>query len=195
MKIKEIKFTKSVFIDDEKIVMDEHKEVVFIGRSNVWKSSIMNALFNKKDLVKTSSKAWKTKTANLFLMNNKYYFTDLPWYGFAKLGKDFLDKLDSLISWYLEERKDYIKKVVLLIDTKIGLQQKDIDMFAYVQGLKIPVIIVLSKIDRLSKSETAKAKLYVEKELFGQQVMAVSSHKRVWVNELFRELSIGLEWK
>jgi GTP-binding protein len=79
----------------------------------------------------------------------------------------------------LEERSQYIKKVVLLIDTKIGLQQKDIDMFGYVQKLKIPVIIVLSKTDRLSKSETLKAKNYVEKELFGQQIMAVSSHKRI----------------
>jgi len=195
MKIKEIKFVKSVFIDDDRIIMDEHKEIVFIWRSNVWKSSIMNALFNKKDLVKTSSKPWKTKTANLFLMNNKYYFTDLPGYGFAKLWKDFLDKLDSLISWYLEERSQYIKKVVLLIDTKIGLQQKDIDMFAYVQKLKIPVIIVLSKTDRLSKSETLKAKNYVEKELFGQQIMAVSSHKRIWVSELFKELGNSLEEK
>jgi GTP-binding protein len=79
----------------------------------------------------------------------------------------------------LEERSQYIKKVVLLIDTKIGLQQKDIDMFGYVQKLKIPVIIVLSKTDRLSKSETLKAKNYVEKELFGQQIMPVSSHKKI----------------
>ena len=66
-------------------------------------------------------------------------------------------------------------------------------MFAYVQELKIPVIIVLSKTDRLSKSETAKAKNYIEKELFGQQVMAVSSHKRIWVSELFKELANSLE--
>ncbi len=192
MKIKEVKFIKSVFIDDEKIVMDEHKEIVFIWRSNVGKSSIMNALFNKKDLVKTSGRPWKTKTANLFLMNNKYYFTDLPGYWFAKLGKDFLDKLDALISWYLEARKEYIKKVVLLIDTKIGLQQKDIDMFWYIQKLGLQIDIVLSKTDRLSKSEVLKAKFHVEKELFGQKVFPVSSHKKVWVSELFNDLTDAL---
>jgi GTP-binding protein len=57
MKIKDIKFVKSVFIDDDRMMLDEHKEIVFIGRSNVGKSSIMNSLFEKKDLVKTSSKA------------------------------------------------------------------------------------------------------------------------------------------
>ena len=195
MKIKEVKFIKSIFIDDDKIIMDEHKEVIFIWRSNVGKSSIMNALFNKKDLVKTSGRPWKTKTANLFLMNNKYYFTDLPGYWFAKLWKDFLEKLDALISWYLEARREYIKKVVILIDTKIGLQQKDIDMFLYVQKLGLPISIVLSKTDRLSKSEVLKAKFHTEKELFGQQVFAVSSHKRVWVSELFNDLTDALEGK
>ena len=192
MKIKDIKFIKSVFIDDDKILMNEHKEIVFIGRSNVGKSSIMNALFNKKDLVKTSSKPWKTRTANLFLMNNKYYFTDLPGYGFAKLGKDFLEKLDALISWYLEARRDYIKKVCILIDSRIWIQQKDKDMFLYVQELWIPINIVLSKTDKLWKSEIAKAKSHIERELFGQNVMAVSSLKKVWVSELFNDLADSL---
>ena len=189
MKIKEINFLKSVFIDDSKVFFDEKKEIVFVGRSNVGKSSIMNALFNKKDLVKTSSKPWKTKTANIFIMNNKYYFTDLPGYWFAKLGKEVLEKLDALISWYLEARKTYIKTVCILIDTKIWLQQKDIEMFNYVQTLEIPVIIVLSKTDRLWKSEVLKAKNYIEKELFGQKVIITSSTKKIWIKELFRELS------
>jgi GTP-binding protein len=149
----------------------------------------MNALFNKKDLVKTSSKPWKTKTANIFIMNNKYYFTDLPGYWFAKLGKEVLEKLDALISWYLEARKNYIKTVCILIDTKIWLQQKDIEMFNYVQSLEIPVIIVLSKTDRLWKSEVLKAKNYIEKELFGQKVIITSSTKKVGIKELFKELS------
>lgn len=195
MKIKDVVFTKSVFIDDNDILLDSHKEIVFIWRSNVGKSSIMNALFNKKDLVKTSSKPWKTMTANLFTVNNKYYFTDLPGYWFAKLGKEILNKLDALISWYLEERAPNIKKIVLLVDTKIGLQQKDIDMFAYVQTFKLPVVIVLSKTDRLSKSEVAKAKSHIENELFWQKVIPVSSHKREWVDELFKELANSLEGK
>jgi len=99
MKIKDSKFLKSVFIDDNDVVFDNRWEIVFVWRSNVGKSSIMNALMHKKDLVKTSSKPGKTKTANIFMVNNKYYFTDLPGYGFAKLGKEVLEKLDALISY------------------------------------------------------------------------------------------------
>jgi GTP-binding protein len=172
--------------------MDEHKEIIFIWRSNVWKSSIMNALFNKKDMVKTSARPWKTKTANLFLMNNKFYFTDLPGYWFARLGKNFLEKLDALVSWYLDTRRDYIKTVCILIDSRIWVQQKDKDMFLYVQKLGIPINIVLSKIDKLWKSEVAKAKSHIEKEFFGQKVFAVSSLKKVWISELFNDLSDSL---
>ncbi len=192
MKIKDIKFIKSVFIDDDRIIMDEHKEIVFIGRSNVGKSSIMNAIFNKKHLVKTSSKPWKTRTANLFLMNNKYYFTDLPGYWFAKLGKDFLEKLDALISWYLDVRRDYIKGVCILIDSRIWIQQKDKDMFLYVQKLGLQVNIILSKIDKISKSELQKSKNHIEKELFGQKIFTVSSLKKNGISELFNSLSEDL---
>ena len=192
MKIKDVKFVKSVFIDDDNIIMDEHKEIVFIGRSNVWKSSIMNTIFNKKDLVKTSSKPWKTRTANLFLMNNKYYFTDLPGYWFAKMGKDFLEKLDALISWYLDVRREYIKWVCILIDSRIWLQQKDKDMFLYVQELGISINIVLSKVDKIWKNEASKAKAHIEKELFWQKVFTVSSLKKTWVSELFNHLTDSL---
>ena len=70
-----------------------------------------------------------------------------------------------------------------------------LDMFAFLQWLKLPVVIVLSKIDRLSKTEVIKAKIHTEKELFGQQVMAVSSHKRLGVKELFNELADSLQAK
>jgi len=101
------------------LIIDERPEVVFVGRSNVGKSSIMNALFEKKDLVKTSSRAGKTKLANLFKIDNKYYMTDLPGYGFAKLGKNLKEELDGLISWYLEEKQEFLKRVVILIDSRL----------------------------------------------------------------------------
>ena len=195
MKIKEVKFLKSVFIDDDRVLLDEHKEIVFIWRSNVGKSSIMNSLFNKKDLVKTSSKPGKTKTANIFLLNNKYYFTDLPGYWFAKLWKEFLEKLDWLISWYLEVRAPYIRKVCILIDSRIWLQQKDKDMFLYVQELWLPINIILSKSDKLGSWQLEKVKKQIEQELFWQQIFAVSSLKKTGIKELFRNLSEALEEK
>lgn len=195
MKIIQAEFLKSVFIDDNSVLFDDKKEVIFVGRSNVWKSSIMNALMEKKDLVKTSSKPGKTKTANIFVVNNKYYFTDLPGYGFAKLGKEVKEKLDALISWYLEDRWQYIKRVYMLIDSKIWPQQTDIDMYQFILNLWLPVSIVLSKIDRLSKSEVSKSLAHAKQEFFWQNIFPVSSMKKLWLRELMKDIDNSFELK
>lgn len=184
MKIQDASFLKSVSIHDSKVYFDARNEVAFVGRSNVGKSSLMNALMNKKDLVKTSSKPGKTRTANMFLVNQKYYFTDLPGYGFAKLWQSLREDLDALISWYLEERRQYMKKVVLVLDAKIGPQQADIDMLQYLVEHEISPIIVLSKCDRLSNNEVWKSVQHTEKVFFGQQILPISSQKWIGIPEL-----------
>ncbi len=192
MKLRDVKFYKSVWLWSTEVFIDERKEVVFVGRSNVGKSSIMNALFEKKDLVKTSSKPGKTKLANLFLVENKYYLTDLPWYWFAKLGKNLKDQLDWLISWYLEERAEYIKKVVILIDSKLWAQQVDLDMYKYILDLELPVTIILSKVDKLWNNEVAKSQAHAKKEFFGQEIISVSSIKKTWIKELEKSIKKAL---
>jgi len=184
MFVKSVEFLKSVSINTSEVFIHERPEVVFVGRSNVWKSSIMNFIFSKKDMVKTSARPGKTKTANLFLVNKKFYFTDLPWYGFARLWKNHKEELDALISWYLEEKKRVIKKVIILIDSKIWPQETDLEMFKFIQELEMPILIVLSKIDRLNKSETVKSLAHAKKVFFGQEIIAISSTKRVWIKEL-----------
>jgi len=184
MFVKEVKFLKSVSINTDDVFIHERPEIVFVGRSNVWKSSIMNFIFSKKDMVKTSSRPGKTKTANLFMVNKKFYFTDLPWYGFARLWKDHKEQLDALISWYVEEKKPSIKKVIILIDSKIWPQESDIEMFKYLQELELPLLIVLSKIDRLNKGEVAKSLAHAKKVFFGQEIISISSTKKVWIKEL-----------
>ena len=188
MKLKEVRFFKSVAINAEKVFLDNKNEIIFIGRSNVGKSSLMNALFNKKDLVKTSSRPWKTKLANIFLVNKKYNFTDMPWYGFAKLWKEIKDHLDALNSWYMEERLDFIKRAVIVIDSKIWPQQSDIDMYEYLLELWVPMFIVSSKIDRLNKQEINKSLNHTAKILVWQPIFPVSSKKNLWIKELWREL-------
>ncbi|PZM86548.1 hypothetical protein DLH72_00570 [Candidatus Gracilibacteria bacterium] len=184
MKFNDVKFYKSVSLNTEDIYFDDRKEIVFVGRSNMGKSSLMNSIFQKKDLVKTSSKPGKTRLANLFLVENKYYFTDLPGYGFAKLGKELREELDGLISWYLEERRNSIKKVIILVDSKLGPQQSDLDMYQFILDLELPILIVLSKSDKLSKSELQKSIDYTKKEFFGQDILAVSSKNRNGIFEL-----------
>lgn len=192
MKLSSVKFHKSVWLWSKELYLDEKWEIIFVWRSNVGKSSIMNALFEKKDLVKTSSRPGKTLLANMFLVENKYYLTDLPGYGFAKLWKNLKEQLDWLISWYMEEKWPYIKKVVILIDSKLWAQQVDIDMYKYILDLWLPVTIVLSKIDKLSKSEIAKSLAYAKNQFFGQEIIPVSSLKKVWIKELEKSIKAVL---
>ena len=184
MKLKEVKFVKSVAINSEKVFFDEKHEIIFLGRSNVGKSSLMNAIFEKKDLVKTSSMPGKTRTANLFLLNNKYYFTDLPWYGFAKMWKEKKQDLDGLISWYIEERRQYIKSAVVLIDSRLWPQESDIAMYRYLLDLDMDVTIVITKIDKVSNNDLAKAKSLCEKAFFWQEFNTVSTKSMIWIKEI-----------
>ena len=193
MFIKDVIFYRSVTIDSQDVFFDKKKEIVFVWRSNVGKSSLMNSIFNKKDLVKTSSKPWKTREANLFVVNGKYYFTDLPWYWFAKLWKDLKEGLDSLISWYLEERKNNIKLVVILVDSRLWIQEKDLDMYKYLLELNLPVLIVLSKIDKLSNNEVSKSLSSASKDFFWQTIIPVSSTTKTWIHELEKALREALK--
>lgn len=192
MKFSEVKFGKSIGMWTKEMYLDERPEVIFVGRSNVGKSSIMNAIFDKKDLVKTSARPWKTKLANLFVVENKYLLTDLPWYGFAKLWKNLKEELDALISWYIDEKREYIKKIVILIDAKLGAQQTDIDMYKYLLELGLPITIVLSKVDKLGKSEISKSSMHAANEFFGQEIIPVSSMKKIGIDTLKKSLTQAL---
>lgn len=193
MKSLEVFFDKSISIDSNEVLLDNKKQIVFVGRSNVWKSSLMNAIFQIKNLVKTSSLPGKTKLANLFKVNNKYYFVDLPGYWFAKLGKEQKEKLDALISWYLEEFSFYIKRIVVVLDSKLWPTETDIDMFKFLNEFKIPLIFVLNKIDKLSKNEISKSVSHTQDIFFGQKIVAVSAKNNIWIDWLRKELMDSLK--
>lgn len=184
MKLKEVKFVKSVDINSKEVFFDEKHEIIFLGRSNVGKSSLMNAIFEKKDLVKTSSMPGKTRTANLFLLNNKYYFTDLPWYGFAKMWKEKKQDLDNLINWYIEERHDYIKSAVILIDSKLGPQESDIEMYRHLLDLEMDVTIVVTKIDKLNNNDIKKVNFLSQEAFFWQPINLLSAKSMIWIKEI-----------
>ncbi len=189
MKISNVVFHKSISIESEKVLFEEKSQIVFIGRSNVGKSSLMNRIFWSKDLVKTSSVPGKTKLANLFLVNNKYYFTDLPWYGFAKLGEENRAKIDALISWYFDEFKFFIKKVVVVLDSKLWPTQSDIDMYKYLQEMELPVVFVLNKTDKLSNNEISKSLLHTQEIFFWQKIIPLSAKNGEWVKDLEKHIS------
>jgi len=177
MKIKNVEFIKSVTSSSELSFTPwkPKPEICFVWRSNVWKSSILNAIFNSKTLVKTSSKPGHTKHANLFLLNKKYYFVDLPWYWFAKVSEDQREKIDKIITDYIAHIWENIKKVVIILDAKIWATKYDIDMFYFLNELQIPVVVVLNKIDKLKQAEILKAVKQAQETFFGQTIITYSA--------------------
>ncbi len=132
-------------------------EFAFVGRSNVGKSSLINALCNRKKLAKTSSLAGRTRLINFFEINKKLLFVDLPGYGFAKASKTDQAKWQSLIGTYLSNSKN-LKVVFVLVDIRHEPTELDLMMLNYLYQRNVPFIIVATKLDKIKKSQVAKQK-------------------------------------
>ena len=128
------------------------KECCFIGRSNVGKSSLINAITKTKKLAKTSKTPGRTQSINIFEINNKINLVDLPGYGFAKVSKIKRENLMLLIEDYIKKRNN-LSHIYLLIDSKVGLKNSDIDMIDYINYCKKTFSIILTKIDKVSKND------------------------------------------
>ncbi|MGA1846106.1 ribosome biogenesis GTP-binding protein YihA/YsxC [Deferribacter abyssi] len=149
-------FIKSAFFEKD-YPNTELPEIAFVGRSNVGKSSMINALTNRKKLVKVSKKPGKTRAINFFNINNKIIFVDLPGYGYAKVSKKEQEKWKFIIETYLLKRTQ-LKCVVLIIDIRIGPTKDDMMMLEWLEAYSVDAIIVLTKSDKLSNNKIAKQK-------------------------------------
>tara|TARA_B100000482_G_C12549925_1_gene275768 strand:+ start:90 stop:689 length:600 start_codon:yes stop_codon:yes gene_type:complete len=141
--------------DYKKCPQDEKAEYAFIGRSNVGKSSLINALTNNKSLAKTSGKPGKTQLINHFLINKEWYMVDLPGYGYAKTSKSNRAIFHKMISDYLVNRKNLISLFVL-IDSRHELQDIDSDFMQWLAENGIPFSIIFTKTDKLSKTKLSE---------------------------------------
>ena len=162
MKISKINFLKSSPNSTE-CPKSNLKEFAFIGRSNVGKSSLINMLFDNKNLAKTSKKPGKTKLINHFIINDKILLADLPGYGYAKLSKFESKKINVLIHDYIENRNNLFK-VFLLIDIRHEPIKTDLKFIEYLDNISINFHIIFTKSDKIKKSELLKkSKNYIEK--------------------------------
>jgi GTP-binding protein len=139
-------------------------EVAFAGRSNVGKSSLINALVNRKRLVKTSSTPGRTQLLNFFDINGKFSFVDLPGYGYAKVPAAVRKKWGPMIETYLSTRTT-LKGVVLIMDIRRSARQEEFDLMQWLAGYSITSIPVLTKADKLSKTKQFKQQSAVAKDL------------------------------
>jgi len=127
-------------------------EIAFAGRSNVGKSSLLNAIFGRRKYVKVSSRPGFTQSLNFFLINRQAYFVDLPGYGYAKAPKKVIQKWQRLIEGYLQERAT-LKGVVCIFDIRRGVDELDMGLINYLQSIKVAPWVVFNKADKLSSNK------------------------------------------
>lgn len=136
----------------DKLPKDNMPEYAFIGRSNVGKSSLINALVQRKGLAKTSSTPGKTIAINHFVVNGQWYLVDLPGYGYAQRSKKAREEWRVMLANYISRRRNLIYTFVL-IDSRIEPQNSDIGFMEWLGENRIPFCIVFTKADKLSKAE------------------------------------------
>jgi GTP-binding protein len=139
----------------EQYPLDNRVEIAFVGRSNVGKSSIINALTNRKKLAKVSQTPGKTRLINFFLINNDFHLVDLPGYGYAKVSKKEQASWGKTIETYLHGRQE-LKRVVLLVDSRHKPTADDITMYEWSKHYGYDVIVVATKKDKVSNNDLRK---------------------------------------
>lgn len=138
-----------------KLPENDKLEVAFAGRSNVGKSSLINALMNRKSYARTSQQPGKTQTINFYNINELLYFVDLPGYGYAKVSQDIVKKWGKMIDGYLHQSK-VLRLVFLLVDIRHKPNQNDIQMYEWCVNYGFNPIIIATKSDKIKRSQLQK---------------------------------------
>jgi len=158
MKLNSIIF-KGSFVRPGQFPSPRLPEIAFAGRSNVGKSSLINCLVNRKKIALTSSSPGKTRALNFYSLNDKFYFVDLPGYGFARVSQKERAAWKKLIESYLSNNP-FLKGVIQIIDARHGFTPLDQEMMNWLSFIQISVLVVATKVDKLPKS---KARVILQK--------------------------------
>ena len=154
LKILDVELTISA-VRKSQFPTDGRAEFLLVGRSNVGKSSFINTLISRKNFARTSATPGKTQTLNFYLVNDYFYLVDAPGYGFAKVSQKLKNKFGLIMEDYLEQR-DNLKMVFMLIDFRHKPTDDDIMMYNYLVHYNIPVTIICTKVDKVSKNSHEK---------------------------------------
>ena len=155
MKISNARFVKSAKQPDD-FPRDKRPEVAFCGRSNIGKSSLLNTLTNSRGLARTSASPGRTQTINFFLVDERMYFVDLPGYGYAKVAKTVRESWGPMVEGYLHDREQ-LRLVLMLVDSRIEPTESDTLMKQWLDHHRIPNAVVLTKADKISRSQLNQA--------------------------------------
>lgn len=163
MKINEIELIISA-VRESQYPTEIKPEFLLVGRSNVGKSTFINTIINRKNYARTSATPGKTQTLNFYKVNDEFFLVDAPGYGFAKVRNSLKKKFGLIMENYLKSR-DNLKMVFLLIDFRHKPTNDDVMMYEYLKYYNIPVTIICTKVDKVSKNNLEKNKTIIKKEL------------------------------
>jgi GTP-binding protein len=169
-------------------------EVAFVGRSNVGKSSLLNRVLGRRALARTSSTPGRTQAINYFRINRKFWFVDLPGYGYAKASKDNRQAWARLVEAYLQQEPDR-RLVVLLVDGKVGATASDAEAADYLRSLGVGLTVVMTKMDKVPRARWRANQDAARKALRlheGSTPLPVSAETGDGMQELWRALSAHL---
>ena len=170
------------------ILSDHIPQIAFIGRSNVGKSSILNALASKAGMARVGDKPGKTTEINFFLINKTHYFVDLPGYGYAAGAQKDREKLRKLIIWYFTSGEAKPHKAVLILEAKAGLTKFDEQMIEILNEQGHTYLIALNKVDKLSKKELPEQLAKIRKAAGKRTVIQTSAETGQGIDALRQEI-------
>ncbi|MEA5056936.1 MAG: ribosome biogenesis GTP-binding protein YihA/YsxC [Anaerotignum propionicum] len=175
--------------------VDGRMEIAFAGKSNVGKSTLINAMLGRRALARTSSQPGKTRTINFYDVNGQMYIVDLPGYGYAKAPKTEIEKWGKMIEEYLGKREE-LKAIILLLDLRHEPGKNDVMMYEWLKHYGYDIIIAATKSDKLNRSQIPKQLSVIRKALnLGPEDVLIpfSGEKKTGVDELWAVIEKFLE--
>lgn len=194
MKIHGVEFIKSA-VKPEHYPEYDFPEIAFAGRSNVGKSSLINTLIQRKDMVKTSSKPGCTQLINFFMVNEDLSLVDLPGYGYAKVSKKVRAQWQPMVEQYLSSRENLLG-LVLLIDIRRDVRKEEFELVQWLESHDMPYLVVLTKADKLSKTKQDKQRAIICSQLKRDQkgVILFSSKTQKGRDKVWDEINNLIDW-
>ena len=186
MIIKNPRFEVSA-VKESKYPQNGLPEVVLVGKSNVGKSSFVNTMINRRKLARTSSEPGKTRQLNFYNMDDKFYFVDLPGYGYSKMSKQEQIKVGEFIESYLKHRKE-ICLIIFLVDIRHDPTSNDFLMYDYVIRSGLPCMILTNKADKIAKTKVLDASKNIQNQLnpIGDiTTLPFSSEKKIYCEDVW----------
>lgn len=181
--LKNMKFETSVF-SSKNILKTDLKQIVMVGKSNVGKSSFINALANHKSLAKVGQRPGKTKSLNYYNVDSKFYIVDVPGYGYSTMSASEKETTSKLVDTYIT-KNDKISHIFFLVDIRHKPTENDRIMYDFLAVQNIPFTIVATKADKLSKTKIEENTLTITKTLFAkEEVIAFSSSNKLNLDKI-----------